>query len=874
MSVSGRARHGFDARTSSRVAAKSGALFDYFQNADGSFTRKVSQTPINYRDASGDWQPIDTSLVMGVDGRWREKANTIGVSFSGTATGASASASGASLPWRLMGAGSAGTSVAAASSTGELATVSVSSSESVSWSLQGANDVPGVVSGSTAEYDGILPGTNMVVEPTGSGVKESLVLTSASAPTSWVFPLSLTGLSAVTGSGGEIELVDSAGAVQATLPQAYAYDAYVDPVSGERHENWAMTYTLTTVNGGPAIVMALDSSWLSGSSIQFPVTVDPTLTVSIAGQTETTYVMYPYTNDYSSSTVLKVGTPDGGSQIAQAYLKFPTLPADGSQITSAQLGIFDMWAYTCSSSTSYAVYPVTSSWSVTGSKSWPGPGTAASIGTWSGTVSSTVCGNTGGSSTVGQWQYTTLSTSYFQNIALGKTPNNGISVFSSGTDSNQWKQFDSSQISSHSPYLYLTYTPNQVPDIEHTFPPAGYASPTLTPQLQVQAVDPDTWPNSSMTYDFAVYNSAGTKIVQSGNQSSTNWVVPASANLGWSTAYYWTVSAFDGFATTTSPANALTPTVPQPLVTSRLAQNSGHGFDPEAGNYTTSATDANVATVGPVLSVTRSYNSLDARVSSAFGAGWSSIADVKAVMDADGSKNVVLTDVGGKQSRYGYTASGYVPPMGTFSTLTAPSSGGYSLLDKSGTTYAFAAADGANTYLLSSITTHAGLVETFTYNASYQLTRIENTVSSRSLFFVWAKPVSASFWHVATVTTDDATANDDSTAILWTYNYVGDQLRSVCPPSEKASASDTASTSCTAYAYTSGSNYPAATLDANPYSYWRLDEASGTTAAASSVLSNEQTDVGAYTSVALGSTPGRLRAVRRRRPFSTGPGRQ
>ena len=70
--------------------------------------------------------------------------------------------------------------------------------------------------------------------------------------------------------------------------------------------------------------------------------------------------------------------------------------------------------------------------------------------------------------------------------------------------------------------------------------------------------------------------------------------------------------------------------MPQPLVTSQLSQNpAGPGFDPQTGNWTTSATDAQVPTVGPALEITRDYNSHDPRLSGAFGAGWSSVLDMK-----------------------------------------------------------------------------------------------------------------------------------------------------------------------------------------------------------------------------------------------------
>src|SRR6202030_298655 len=97
-----------------------------------------------------------------------------------------------------------------------------------------------------------------------------------------------------------------------------------------------------------------------------------------------------------------------------------------------------------------------------------------------------------------------------------------------------------------------------------------------------------------------------------------SWTVPA-GKLKWGQTYWWGVVSSDG--TNTSPApnlQSLTTTVPQPLVTSALSQNSdSRGFSPATGNYTTSATDANVSGVGPSLSVTRDYNSRDPRSSGA-----------------------------------------------------------------------------------------------------------------------------------------------------------------------------------------------------------------------------------------------------------------
>ncbi|MFC8435396.1 LamG-like jellyroll fold domain-containing protein, partial [Streptomyces sp. NPDC057253] len=858
---SARAAVGFDARTSKRVAAKSGAKFDYFQNSDGSFTRKMSENRINYQDKTGTWQSIDTDVTQRADGRWHERANSLGVSFA-PSTGTEktgGSVEPAAFTWKTTAADdtpSPSPTTSGASAQGDLATLTLSDSESVSWSLAGANAVTGTASGSTVTYDGVLTDTDLVLDPTADGVKESLVLNSADAPTSWVFPMTLKGLSLTTATDGTVELVDADGTVMATLPQPFARDSYVDPATGESHDNWAMTYSVTEVDGTPAVKMTLDPSWLAGSDIAFPVTVDPTMTVTTAGQTLTTYVYYPNTADYSSDTILRVGTPDGGSYIGQAFMKFLGLPdTDGYHITDADLHLFNVWAYTCSSSTSYNVYPITEQWWVTGQKSWSDrPATSSSIGTWSGTVSGTVCGNTSVSTGTGQWQTTDLDTSWFQKIALGQTENYGLSVFSSATSSNQWKKFDSDQVDSHSPYITVTYSKNSAPDIEHTYPKANFTSPSLRPQLQVKAVDPDSWPTTPLKYDFAVYSSSGTQIDTSGWQTSTKWTVP-SGDLDWSKSYYWTVSANDGWSTTTSATQSLSTLVAQPLIASRLAQNGGHGYDEEAGNFTTAATDASVSTVGPSLDVTRSYNSLDTSTAGAFGAGWSALADMRAVMDDDGSKSVVVTDDAGKRQRWGWSTSGYTPPIGTYGTFKALSAG-YSLTETSGTTYTFGTSGGTNIWLLSQIKTHAGLTESLTYDSSHRLSTVKNDVSGRTLFFTWAKPSSAAHYHVQTVTTDAATSGDTSTAALWSYGYTGDRLTSVCPPSATSPA--TASTSCHAYTYVDGSNYPSAALDADPSGYWRLDEASGATTAASSVLANEQTDAGSYKNATLGSTAGPL----------------
>jgi RHS repeat-associated protein len=388
------------------------------------------------------------------------------------------------------------------------------------------------------------------------------------------------------------------------------------------------------------------------------------------------------------------------------------------------------------------------------------------------------------------------------------------------------------------------------PQVNAQYPPSGYASPTLTPELLVAAHDPDNTAGG-LTFDFLLYNSAGTKIAESGWIASRTWVVPA-GKLAWGQSYSWTVGAKDGAAllSTSQRLNSLVTPVPQPLITSGLAQNEGKGFEPSVGNYTTSATDATVVTVGPALAVERAYNSQDPRVGLAFGAGWSSTFDAKVTerKDVAGALHtVVATYPGGQEIAFGRNSDGsFTPPSGRFATF-ATVTGGYRLVDKDGTTYTFSAPTGvAGQYGVTTIADAQGRSATLTYTAGRPTTM--TSASGRSLRLTWTTPAGATVPHVATVVTDPVNPGDPASALTWTYTYDGDLLTKVCPP--------TSATACTTYGYGTNSRFPSAVDNAGPRSYWRLGDAAGA-AATSAVLDNHGTDNGSYANVTLGQ-PGPL----------------
>jgi RHS repeat-associated protein len=410
--------------------------------------------------------------------------------------------------------------------------------------------------------------------------------------------------------------------------------------------------------------------------------------------------------------------------------------------------------------------------------------------------------------------------------------------------------------------LMVTSAANGLPQIDSMWPANGYNTPTLTPELIASGSESS---GSVKWYQFAVFDSTGTWIAGSPWVTTNDWVVP-SGTLAWDKTYYWAAQAIDsnGNSGPDSPRFALQTPVPQPLLYQGLSQDgsgpdgsqngSGPVFDPQNGNFTTQATDASEDVTGPPLSIQRTYNSLEPLAAGAFGTGWSSVLDMKISDDLlapDGTTTTeVVTYPDGEKVTFGKNADGsYTSPQGRYGTLTPAPGGGFQLIDKGDSIYTLSQPVGSTTYTITSITDAQGHALNFTYSGG-QITKITSATSQRSLQLTWSTPSGASFTHVTKVVTDPVTANQQSTAITWQYNYSGDQLSSACNQSQSGQP-------CTAYAYQSGTGYPAAVANFGPQSYWRLNEASGTTAA-SSVLANEGTDNGTYAGVVQDVQPGPL----------------
>ena len=381
--------------------------------------------------------------------------------------------------------------------------------------------------------------------------------------------------------------------------------------------------------------------------------------------------------------------------------------------------------------------------------------------------------------------------------------------------------------------------PNLAPQVDNTLPRSGVSLYTLTPTLSVFGHDLDNWPGS-LNYDVQVFDATSNAVVvDSGWQTSNDYTVPA-GKLAWGKEYYW--KGWVGDTKIGSPASGASffgTVVPQPPQSSRFGVDAAHGgADPATGNWSTSSADVSIPGAGIPLQLSRTYNSQDPGSNGAFGAGWSSLLDMQATADGDGTGNVTVRLQDGHTARFGKNNDGaFISPATLPSVLT---------YDTPSSTYALALAGGyryhfSNAGKLDTVTAPAGWTETFTYIGN-TLT-ITNSVSGRALQVVFTGS------HVDTITAPPNTAG--GTVPLWQYSYTGNALSSVCPPGASPGAN------CTNYTLSNLTNhYRSSVLDAAPLAYWRLNDSTGSTAG-DAILSNGTTLEGTQANTILGA-PGVL----------------
>jgi RHS repeat-associated protein len=221
------------------LPGKRTATSDTYELPSGERETRIFQTPVNYRDESGDWRPIEEGLER-----------------EGGAFVNGESSFDVQLP-KEMGA----------------APVRVDFGDQwVAERLLGKSTEAGQLEEEAASYEAASPGTGFEFSTLATGLEEKITLANASEPSTFHFELTTSaGLEPELVEGGAIEFRDPEGKVIAELPAPVMYDSSSPPQISN-----AVDYGLQQRSGGSwELTLEANREWLSAPQRQFPAVIDP-----------------------------------------------------------------------------------------------------------------------------------------------------------------------------------------------------------------------------------------------------------------------------------------------------------------------------------------------------------------------------------------------------------------------------------------------------------------------------------------------------------------------------------------------------------------------------------------------------------------------
>lgn len=219
------------------------ATSDTYELQSGLLETRVYNTPVNYQDTNGEWQPIEEGLEEGDGGEIVNGESSVDVS----------------LPSELEEG-------AARLSFGD---------QWIASRLLATDTQPAELSEGAAVYES--PGADTAFEYTTlpEGLKEDIVLEGPSSPSSFRYELTASaGLSAVLIADGSVVFKDEQGHVVASLPAPTVADAGMSAPSTDQ-----ASYQLAPREGATwLLTVSVDPEWLEAPGRAWPVRVDPSVT--------------------------------------------------------------------------------------------------------------------------------------------------------------------------------------------------------------------------------------------------------------------------------------------------------------------------------------------------------------------------------------------------------------------------------------------------------------------------------------------------------------------------------------------------------------------------------------------------------------------
>jgi RHS repeat-associated protein len=539
--------------------------------------------------------------------------------------------------------------------------------------ITGAKALEPIVSGSVADYVGVLPGLDLRVLVGARGPKSFFVWQTTPKEATLRYRVDAPEFKLVPQDDGSIALVDTAGAPVATIPHPYAVDSTPNELFGSGR--FTDHVGLALEPDGRTVDVTVDPGWLETAT--YPVYVDPTLNwTDNAGSTSfgDTFVdsNWPSTNfanyqrpDSPYYHELYNGVAPGYGTSNYDFLKWDLSPYSNSTVDSASLRLYPYHQYynAPTAETTY-VRRVLASWTESGVTWNNKPGYNSTDMATTGCVEAQDC----------IFNVKAIVQSWLR--ASGPYSNYGFQVDTIGKGETYWKRFISAEESGslHKPAFTMTY---HAPVTAALYPTGGGPTPATT--LTWSYSDAGVITQTQYHVDIATDAGFTQNVVTSGDiaATSTAWAMPSALTAG--TTYYWRVKASNG--TSWSPFSA-TASFQYDLANLGLqAQFRTEEFDLGGGD----TASVNVVTGdlvlghpivalpirGGALELSATYNSLDP-TTVGLGTGWRLNVQRRLTVNADNT--ITFIDADGARHTFtnptGSPTVSYTRPPTLYATLT------------------------------------------------------------------------------------------------------------------------------------------------------------------------------------------------------------
>jgi hypothetical protein len=487
----------FSEKTSKELPERRDRFSQTFVNADKTETTVLSQGPLNFKKPDGSWAKIDADLAPTEDkGGWEVISNEV---YSWIAPKAN------NIP---------------------LVQMELGNGHNFGWSLAGAGDVAGQMTGNKVLFPGVAPGADLELESQPTGIKETIVLGSKTAGRTYTFPLQLTDNLTPSLVGKEIVLTDENGVERGKIPAGVMEDS--SSTNGAPATSTAIEYELVTVDGKPAIKVVVDDAWLDDPARVYPVKVDPTFYWT-ESQKPSYAVSTGLNGGIDGGQSLQIGCrpgpgqttcPSTGWNVFASYLSFPSLvPAlRYHKIFTARLDLLNYESGSCAARW-VDVHGVTQAWQniPQAQLKFPGPPvTPAALGGAGFAKGYIATGQTSSACKAGYQpiELQSAGRDWIQSLADGTRDNWGLAVRARNqTDSASWKKFAGVD-TANPPRLVVTHSPYRASYTQMPQDPADFVTqdkPGKFP-IYVKNLGAYTWQPGVDFMTYRVFDTAGNQV--------------------------------------------------------------------------------------------------------------------------------------------------------------------------------------------------------------------------------------------------------------------------------------------------------------------------------------------------------------------------